>query len=70
MQLFGRKDQKPKTGFSKTKLLLGAGGLLLFIVGIKRSYRLDDAGGTVLADDALRRLEVDNPVPAPPPPSE
>lgn len=38
-----------------TKLLIGAGGLLLFIVGLKRTYRLDDQGGTVLADEVLRR---------------
>jgi hypothetical protein len=40
-----------------TKLLIGAGGLLLFIVGLKRSYRLDDQGGTVLADEVLRRAD-------------
>jgi len=30
---------------NKTKLLIGAGGLLLFIVGVNRSFRLDDQDG-------------------------
>lgn len=30
-----------KTGVSKTAVALGAAGLFLFIVGVKRKYRLD-----------------------------
>jgi hypothetical protein len=29
----------PKDGISKTKLLLGAGALLLFIVGVRKSWQ-------------------------------
>jgi hypothetical protein len=54
MRPFGSKKEK-KSGFSKAKLLLGAGGLLLFIVGLKRTHRLDDQSGTVLAEDLARR---------------
>lgn len=31
-----------RTGVSKTALLLGAAGLFLFIVGVKRKHRLDE----------------------------
>jgi hypothetical protein len=62
MRLLRRKKTTRKeplhAGISNTtKLLIGAGGLLLFIVGLKRSYRLDDQGGTVLADEVLRRAD-------------
>jgi hypothetical protein len=50
MPLFGKKDPEARTGFSKTKLLLGAGGLLLFIIGLKRSHTLDEPGGSELHD--------------------
>jgi hypothetical protein len=51
MQLFGKKAE-PSVWSSRAKLALGAAGLLLFIVGVKRTYRLHDAAGTVLDDDA------------------
>jgi hypothetical protein len=50
----GKKPVQDRVS-NTTKLLIGAGGLLLFIVGLKRSYRLDDAGGTVLAEEVLQR---------------
>lgn len=41
-------DKKGQTsGMSKTKLLLGAAGLFLFIVGAKRSFRVDEPDGAV-----------------------
>ncbi len=53
--MFGKRDKtekrKERSSVSKTKLLLGATGLLLFLVGVKRSYQLDDSPGTVLKDD-------------------
>jgi hypothetical protein len=53
MRLFGKKrEEKPAAGISKTRLLLGAAGLLLFIVGVKRSYRLDDQAGSEPRDGA------------------
>lgn len=36
-----KKDQ-PKRRVSKTTMLVGAAGLFLFIVGVKRSMRADD----------------------------
>lgn len=47
------KDQKdePKKGVSKTKLLLGAAGLFLFIVGVKRTLRTDNAPAPQPAPD-------------------
>jgi hypothetical protein len=56
MSLFRSEPPSKKSAFSRTKLLLGAGGLLLFIIGLKRSHRLED-GGTILAEDLLRRDE-------------
>jgi hypothetical protein len=44
------RKRKERGGVSKTELLLGAAGLLLFIVGLKRSHRLDDESGRVLHD--------------------
>lgn len=40
----GEKEKKdpPKKRVSKTTMLLGAAGLFLFIVGVKRSMRTDD----------------------------
>jgi hypothetical protein len=35
-------DGKKKKTMQKAGLLLGAAGLLLFIVGVKRRYRIDD----------------------------
>ena len=35
-------DGKQKKTMQKAGLLLGAAGLLLFIVGVKRRYRIDD----------------------------
>lgn len=34
-------DQKKSGGMSKKKMLLGAAGLLLFIVGVRRSLRTE-----------------------------
>lgn len=34
-------DREGKKGVSKTAIALGAAGLFLFIVGVKRKYRLD-----------------------------
>lgn len=51
MGWFGRRKQVEEAkGISKAKLLLGAAGLLLFIVGVKRSHRLDESGATVVDD--------------------
>jgi hypothetical protein len=49
------KRSKKGEGFSKTKLLLGAGGLLLFIIGLKRSHRLDNDTGVELVDAVANR---------------
>ena len=35
-------DEKKKKTMQKAGLVLGAAGLLLFIVGVKRRYRIDD----------------------------
>lgn len=35
-------EKKPGKGMSKTALALGAVGLFLFIVGVKRRHRLDE----------------------------
>jgi hypothetical protein len=40
---------EPKKRFTKTQMLLGAAGLLLFIVGVKRTMRTPD-GAVVPAD--------------------
>lgn len=52
--MLGKREKTGKrgegTGVSKTKLLLGATGLLLFLIGVKRSYQLDDSPGPVLKD--------------------
>ena len=37
-----REDEGKKKGVSKTALVLGAAGLFLFIVGVKRRHRLDE----------------------------
>lgn len=36
------EEGKKKGGVSKTALVLGAAGLFLFIVGVKRRHRLDE----------------------------
>lgn len=38
----GGMDEKKKKTMQKAGLVLGAAGLLLFIVGVKRRYRIDD----------------------------
>lgn len=44
---FGRKKKKAKVGVSTTQLALGAAGLLLFIVGVKRSLpKVDEPPAT------------------------
>jgi hypothetical protein len=40
----------PKGGISKVKLAIGAASLFLFIVGVKRSYRSQEADGQTIAD--------------------
>ena len=37
-----KKDEGKKGNASKVALLVGGAGLLLFILGVKRRYRLDD----------------------------
>jgi hypothetical protein len=37
-----RNPDPPKEGISKTKLLLGAGALLLFIVGVRKTWPRPD----------------------------
>lgn len=46
-----KRAEKRSGGISKTKVLLGAGGLLLFIIGLKRSHRLDEERGFGRSDD-------------------
>jgi hypothetical protein len=42
----------PKPGVSKVKLAVGAASLFLFIVGLKRSFRMDESPqGARLSDD-------------------
>lgn len=36
-----QKEAKPKGGIPEVKLALGAAGLLLFIVGVKRTYQTE-----------------------------
>ena len=50
------EQKKKKSGkvLSRTGMVVGAAGLLMFIVGIKRSYRLDDEH-EVRESDAPRR---------------
>jgi len=43
------KRDEPRKRFSNTQMLLGAAGLFLFIVGVKRSLRTDD--GRVVTTD-------------------
>jgi hypothetical protein len=45
MRLGSGHEEKESGGISKVKLLIGAGGLLLFIIGLKRSHRLDRGAG-------------------------
>jgi hypothetical protein len=51
-----------KPGVSKLKLALGAAGLFLFIVGVKRSIQLDDEREIV--DGRPRRRRADAAPPA------
>ncbi len=37
-------DQGKSGGISKTKMFLGAAGLLLFIVGVRRTFRTEGGG--------------------------
>ena len=41
-----------KSGVSKMQLAVGAASLFLFIVGLKRTFRVEDARGDHGADDA------------------
>jgi hypothetical protein len=61
MWLGSGHKEKESGGISKVKLLIGAGGLLLFIIGLKRSHRLDrgagareDPSGTELETESTR----------------
>lgn len=53
--------QEAKPGVSKVKLAVGAASLFLFIVGLKRTFSMDDSrGGPPLEDEleeAPRRPE-------------
>jgi hypothetical protein len=42
MQNDRETQERGKKGVSNTALLLGAAGLFLFILGVKRKYRLDE----------------------------
>ncbi|WP_420128677.1 hypothetical protein [Longimicrobium sp.] len=44
-----------KAGVSKTAVALGAAGLFLFIVGVKRKYRLDAERETAAAERGRER---------------
>lgn len=41
-----------KQAISKTKLILGAASLFLFIVGVKRTFKMDEAQGGRTIQDA------------------
>ena len=44
---FGRKKEKTKAGVSTAKVVLGAAGLFLFIVGVRRSLpKADEPAAT------------------------
>ena len=51
------KDQEPKAGISKLKLAVGAASLFLFIVGVKRTFRVEDSQGSRTVEDERRRRE-------------
>jgi hypothetical protein len=51
----GAKEGGQGGGVSKTALLLGAAGLFLFIVGVKRKHRLD--AERVVGEEERRRRE-------------
>lgn len=48
------EEGKKKGGVSKTALMLGAAGLFLFIVGVKRKHRLDEER-EIAAEEARER---------------
>lgn len=53
-------DAGTKPGISTLKLAVGAAGLLLFIVGVKRSFRLGDVAvedGELLEDEEAEEPE-------------
>lgn len=56
---------EPAPGMSKVKLALGAASLFLFIVGLKRTFRIEDAhGGLTLADLPAAVPEASSDLPA------
>ncbi|MBW3572102.1 MAG: hypothetical protein KY467_13465 [Gemmatimonadetes bacterium] len=50
----GRDGEGGKKGVSKTALVLGAAGLFLFIVGVKRKHRLHAERETAERERAAR----------------
>ena len=53
------EESRKKGGVSKTALLVGAAGLFLFIVGVKRRYRLDEEREIGAPEQQLRRTRPD-----------
>ena len=51
------RERDGKTGVSRTAVVLGAAGLFLFIVGVKRKYRLDAERETAAERDRGERAE-------------
>jgi hypothetical protein len=52
-------ERDGKKGVSKTAVVLGAAGLFLFIVGVKRKYRLDAERETAAERQRSARAEPD-----------
>jgi hypothetical protein len=50
MPLFRTESKETSRWSSRAKLVVGAAGLLLFIVGVKRTYRMEETAGTALDD--------------------
>jgi hypothetical protein len=50
-------ERDGKKGVSKTAVALGAAGLFLFIVGVKRKYRLDAEREVAASRDRAERAE-------------
>ena len=50
-----KQEKKGGSMLSRTGLMLGAAGLLMFIVGIKRSYHLDEEHSVVDPETAKRK---------------
>jgi hypothetical protein len=50
-----KSDKKSGKVLSRTGIMLGAAGLLMFIVGLKRSYHLDEEHSVGEPETAKRR---------------